>query len=289
MSHLDSLLSALLDGQLPPDEAERALAHVAVCSECAADLAAARAARAALAGADVVPPDPRLTARLMALGSVAPPGPARHDPPPGAGSLPLPGSGLRHGTVRGDLAPRGRPLLPMVAGAAAVSLLVACFSLGAEPEVTVDARPAQALAALQTASSTVGSPTDLDGWLSAHPWAAPVTVPEGYRVFAVRTGDDELEIDMVGPEGMVVVRQTRGRLGEVGTAAEVGGHEVRALSTAPPCVAWQSGDAVVTVIAGSADAVEPVVSAYPVQEYDGGASARVGRGWQILMTAWSSP
>lgn len=288
MSHLDSLLSALLDGQLPPDEAERVLSHVAVCPPCAAELSAARAARAALSGIPQIEPDPRLTARLLALGSTAPPSPPRRTAPPGSGSLPLPGSGLTHGTLRGDLTPRRRPVLPLVAGFAGAGLLAACFTLGAEPEVSVDARPAQALTVLQTAAAAAGSPTDLDTWLDSHPWAAPVTVPEGYRVTALRTADDELEIDMTGPDGLVVVRQTRGRLGDVGTVVQVAGHEVRGLSSAPPCVAWQSGDAVVTVIAGSTEAVEPVVAAYPVQAYDDGASARVGRGWQILLTAWSS-
>lgn len=34
MGHLGSRVSALLDGQLPPDEAERAWAHVHVCHAC---------------------------------------------------------------------------------------------------------------------------------------------------------------------------------------------------------------------------------------------------------------
>ncbi|MCV2393478.1 zf-HC2 domain-containing protein [Actinotalea sp. M2MS4P-6] len=289
MSHLGPEISGLLDGRLAPDEAERVLAHLAVCDDCAAEVAAARATRAALAGAGDVTPDPRLTARLLALGSVTPPGPPRRTPPLGAGSLPMPGSGLPHGTVRGDLAPRRRPLVPLLAGVAGAGLLVTCFSLGNEPQVTVDARPAQALTALQIASVATGSPIDLDAWFAAHPWAVPVTVPAGHQVAAVRTDADELEIDLIGPDGLVVVRQTRGRLGEVGTAIEVGGHEVRQLASSPPCVAWQAGDAVVAVVAsGSQQAVEPVVAAYPVEAYDDGASARLGRGWHVLLTAWSS-
>ncbi|WP_162177339.1 zf-HC2 domain-containing protein, partial [Actinotalea ferrariae] len=41
--HLGSRLSALVDGQLPPAAAERALEHVATCPACADELRAARA------------------------------------------------------------------------------------------------------------------------------------------------------------------------------------------------------------------------------------------------------
>ena len=52
MSHLGSRISALVDGQLSVADTEKALAHVAVCPECSAELAASRAARRALASAD---------------------------------------------------------------------------------------------------------------------------------------------------------------------------------------------------------------------------------------------
>ncbi|WP_230684816.1 zf-HC2 domain-containing protein [Cellulomonas sp. JZ18] len=56
MTHLGSWVSALADGQLDAAATERALAHVAVCPLCARELAAARAARRALAAADEVRP-----------------------------------------------------------------------------------------------------------------------------------------------------------------------------------------------------------------------------------------
>ena len=70
MSHLGTRLSALADGQLAPAATERALAHVAGCPQCAAELTAARAARRALAAADDVTPAPDLTARLLSLGTL---------------------------------------------------------------------------------------------------------------------------------------------------------------------------------------------------------------------------
>ena len=66
--HLGDRVSALVDGQLGPAAAERALAHVAGCPRCAADLAAARAARRVLSDCDDVRPAGDLTARLLALG-----------------------------------------------------------------------------------------------------------------------------------------------------------------------------------------------------------------------------
>lgn len=74
MSHLGSRISALADGQLSPADAERALAHVATCPQCAAGLEAARSARRAVASADVVAPTADLTARLLSLAGPAPRG-----------------------------------------------------------------------------------------------------------------------------------------------------------------------------------------------------------------------
>lgn len=99
--HLGDRVSALVDGQLGPAATERALAHVAGCPRCAADLAAARAARRVLSDADDVRPAGDLTARLLALGcpgtadprrDAAPAGPRRMDPfvPPAGASRPSP-------------------------------------------------------------------------------------------------------------------------------------------------------------------------------------------------------
>ncbi|WP_282946852.1 zf-HC2 domain-containing protein [Cellulomonas endometrii] len=71
--HLGDRVSALVDGQLAPAAAERALAHVACCPRCASDLAAARAARRVLSDVDDVRPAGDLTARLLALGGAAGP------------------------------------------------------------------------------------------------------------------------------------------------------------------------------------------------------------------------
>jgi anti-sigma factor RsiW len=306
VTHLGSQLSALADGQLAPEAAERALAHVAGCPECAEGLAAARAAREALAAAREVCPDPELTARLLALGAlrlepVHPPRAAR-TAPLATSSMALPGTGAYRGSYDGSVLPRKRPVLPVAAAVVAIGLVSAAYVMGGEPDVSVDGHPVAALSALSAAAVAVSAPArgsgsgsstdpaavDLDGWLASHPWAADVVVPEGHRVAAVRATDDELEVDLDGPDGLVVLRQLRGRLAHVGEVVRVAGRNVVQVAWSPTCLAWQSGDAVMTVVAeGPRSAVEPVVAAYPVQAYDAGAPARVGRGWQLLMTAWS--
>jgi anti-sigma factor RsiW len=71
VSHLGSQISALADGQMSPATAERALAHVATCARCAAELEAARAARRTVASADGAAPPADLTARLLSLAGSA--------------------------------------------------------------------------------------------------------------------------------------------------------------------------------------------------------------------------
>ena len=161
MSHLGSQLTALADGQLAPAAAERVLAHVAACDDCAVELAAARLARRMLAGAGDVQATADLTARLVALGTsadaapTAPPGRSvrrgpRVDAAPGAGSLRLPGT-RDHAAdcLTGDL---GASRVParlaggVLLGTAAV--VGALLLLGDLPTVQPGAHPAEALTVL---------------------------------------------------------------------------------------------------------------------------------------------
>lgn len=119
--HLGDRVSALVDGQLSPAATERALAHVACCRRCAAELAAARAARRVLCDADDVRPAGDLTARLLALGCppgaeparpAARPAPRAMDPfvPPAGRRTPAPAGTGTPGALDGLLA-GGRGLL----------------------------------------------------------------------------------------------------------------------------------------------------------------------------------
>ncbi|GIG28618.1 zf-HC2 domain-containing protein [Cellulomonas marina] len=171
MSHLGSRLSALVDGRLPPAALERALAHVADCPVCAAELRAARAAREALAQARDVEPAPDLTARLLGL-ACAPPadrstalgrrsaeGPAPRDPIADrvVGGRRLPGHALR-----GEVGRRGRPGRAVVGSLAGAGVLAAgLFALGARPPVVPWDHPGEALdllAHVPAAGSTSGAP-----------------------------------------------------------------------------------------------------------------------------------
>lgn len=351
MTHLGSQISALVDGQLPPSQAERALAHVACCPACAAELAAARAARRALSAARDLPVDPQLTARLMALGrtdptAVRPPEEAARAWPFEHGSVPLPGSASHqrmpgnclHGDLRRRSVPaRGLALAAVGAGAAVMAL----FVLGQEPQVAPVAHPAHALTLLGRAGTaqsdvaasgapldsavpggtgtaaggsataalglaprtpatqvpaTVTGPDEVIAWLENRDWAAPSALPDGYQLTGVRTdvdGSAALELDLVGPDGLVVITEQHGRLDPqaVGGApvVELGGREVHVLSRAPWHGVWQVGDTVVSVVAEEPSAsVEELVGAYPTEQYDAGVAARIARGWHVLTGAWDS-
>lgn len=114
--HLGNRVSALVDGQLSPGAAERALAHVAGCPRCASDLSAARAARQVLSRVDDVRPAGDLTARLLALGGpVSDPtdGPVRSDGAPTGTFAPAtvrPGTAAGFSDSRSGGAPTAGPL-----------------------------------------------------------------------------------------------------------------------------------------------------------------------------------
>jgi hypothetical protein len=63
----DERLTALADHALPPDEADRVLAHVAGCADCRAVLDAERLTKRMLAGLPAPAMDPGLRARLYDL------------------------------------------------------------------------------------------------------------------------------------------------------------------------------------------------------------------------------
>ncbi len=82
MSHLGERVTALVDGQLPPDVAERAFAHTAGCRPCREALELERLTKARLGALPDLAPGPELIATLLVLGG--PDGPL----PPRAGRLP---------------------------------------------------------------------------------------------------------------------------------------------------------------------------------------------------------
>lgn len=309
MTHLGSWISALVDGQLDAAATERALAHVAGCRLCADELAAARAARRALAAADEVRPTDDLTARLLSLSSQVPPvppAPARDPfavPAPGAyaGGSALPRDATH--ALRGDVVGRRssrRLVLGSVAGVGAVAAML--FALGARPVVAPSSHPAAVLGLLsvdgdEAAADAVPVSEDTVTWLRAHGWTFPRELPTGWRVHAIRwSGDDRrvLEVELAAPSGTVVVTEQQGRLDTAALRGApvrtVGGRDVHVLSTEPWLVAWQSEATVVQVVGtdGEED-VDAIVAAFPAGGYDDTVAGRIGRGWQTVTSTLETP
>ncbi|KQY43046.1 zf-HC2 domain-containing protein [Cellulomonas sp. Root137] len=327
MSHLGSRISALVDGQLSVAETEKALAHVAVCPECSAELTASRAARRALASADEVAPAPDLTARLLSLGCGPDPSAADLFAPPvrqtrdelasyGVASGGLGSRGWRSGgSLRGDVGHRRssvRIAAGSMAGVGAVAAML--FVLGERPDVVPTMHPGVDLGLLGQAitvdpssgAGELGSSTvpvaDTTGetvtWLRSHAWSFPSELPDGWSVTAVRwSGDDSrvLEIDVLGPDDTsLVVTEQQGRLDTTALAgaptAEVGGREVYVLSFEPWHVVWQADGTVVQVVGSqSSDSAATLVGAFPGGAFDDGVPARITRGWATVTGALERP
>jgi hypothetical protein len=312
--HLGSWVSALADGQLPPDQAERALAHVAVCRRCAAELEAARAARRALAAAADVPVAPDLAARLLALSATVPScegDPLRQRPQQDPWAQPSPWTApLTNDLLAAARRRRVRRLAALGAGGVGVAA-VALFAVGDVPVVAPDPSPEQVLTLLARAEpSETAAGEDLLGavapvathraadsrdsaaltWMGDQGWVRPERLPDGLDVSALRLlgpGADVVELDLAGSAGHVVVREQVGRLdASTGERRTVGGRAVVVLSTEPWHVAWQADDVVVDVAADvPQEVMAQVVAAFPADGYDSGVLARVVRGWSTVTGA----
>jgi anti-sigma factor RsiW len=126
---LGDTLSALVDGELDHAGRERALAHLAGCADCRAEVEAQRGLKARLSAADAdLAPPPDLTGRLLALavpGVAPPPAPGRARP------VPL-GPPVRRDRVgpSGRRRTRGRVRRRQATGALVVVGLGAALALG---------------------------------------------------------------------------------------------------------------------------------------------------------------
>ena len=201
-AHLGCWVSDLADGQLDAAATERALAHVASCARCAADLEAARAAHRALAGARDVAPDPALTERLLALSASIPPSdgdPLRDQ----GGSRTWERRTPWEPTLTGDLHARRRRqrrVRATIVGTGGVGMLgVVLLVLGQGDVVAPDPSRSAALSVLAGASAAApgggaawSGATDRQrteaahDWLTDQGWAPFADLPSGYEVRALR-------------------------------------------------------------------------------------------------------
>jgi hypothetical protein len=196
-----------------------------------------------------------------------------------------------------------RVVVLSVVGMGAVAAML--FVLGGRPDMapagTVSAdlellghatRPAPsglptglARAAVATEGSTTYEATK---WLDDNGWPFPSELPAGCSVTALRTtAEGALEIDVISPDGPVVVTEQAGRLDVARLrGAEqivVGDREVAVLSREPWHVVWQSGSTVVQVIASQqSGASAELVAGFPGGSFDDGVPARIQRGWSTV-------
>ena len=297
---LGTRVTALADGQLGPAATERALAHVAGCAPCAAELAAARAVRATLRASDGagdagVRPSDELVQRLLAL-------PAARDMtrPAALGSGPaLPSA------ASPAWRPSGGAAALLVSGAAGVLGIGVLAVLGSAVDVTPARHPAAALAVLSahpgptdeqllTVEAPGSSTAEALAWLEDHGWASPAALPADVQLAGLEVlgGGEAVELELQTSTGTVVVVQRHGRLDpavlRAADAVDVDGVVVHVLSSEPWHGVWQCGDTVVDVVAQvPSDALGDLISAYPATEYDDGVPARIARGWNTLVGAWS--
>jgi anti-sigma factor RsiW len=132
MSHLGQRLSALIDGELSPEERDRVHAHLAACEACRAEARELRELKSTMRGLTDVPADDALNHRLVAIAEPGAPVPPRRrarrgKPRPRPGDRPFGDSARPYGRSGRR---RGKFVVIGVASGVMVGLGVTAFSLG---------------------------------------------------------------------------------------------------------------------------------------------------------------
>lgn len=302
--HLGADVSALVDGQLPPERAETAYVHLVGCERCAAEVAHERASRRRLSGVADIPPSAELTDRLLRLAA---------QPVPVSPQRPW---SLSERTRRRLVSRTG---LVAVGAASVAGALVVVGTLAERQEdparllaqVLAPQHDSQVVispngitsASMLTSSGTgdmstaEGTPSGTTGsalaWLAGHGWAVPAALPEELHVNHLGTstgqaGETVLEVELVGEGHQILVLQQRGVLD--GDALESlrsvrhGDAEVYLLPGTGTRLALQCDDVIVLVASPVDDElVHEVAAAFRATEPGSGMGARLDRGWQTLI------
>lgn len=304
MSHLGDRVTDLVDGRLSPDAAERAVAHLAGCPDCRAEVAAERAVRNRLATAAAPAPPDGLVDRLVRLGGPAGPLPPRADRVPGT-PAPAPVPWPRRDPRRRSLALAGAGALSAaVLGLVALTVLGSVAGSAPEPVAVLADVPARSV---PTGSVPTGSvpAEDLDAEildaeeldaLRAEGWPCPPRLDDRLHLVQARSllvdGNPVLQLTYSDGRATVSVIEERGRIGPADAAARVavldevlaagarsgGGHHV------PWHGVWQSGDVVVTVVADAPpEVLDWLVEVLPHRPADEpGLWDRVGQGADVV-------
>ena len=268
MTHVEGWASALVDGRLRPDVAERAHVHLAGCPRCRQAVAAEREVARRLRDAPVPAPSDQLVERLLALGG--PQGPFAPAPlrVPGAPDA-VPAAAWTvdtAGTPAVDSGRARRHALPVAVGALS---LVSLGLLGILLIGTTWTRPAQeaglaAGAAALDGAGGIGTDEQLvaAGGLDAAEcedlrglgWVCPEALPGGLRLVDARVltadgvpvlhatySDGTSMISLVERQGELEAADPQALARAVGEASRDDDARWQGL--------WQSGDVVVAVIA----------------------------------------
>lgn len=140
MRHLGDRVTALVDDQLDHDARDLALAHLARCAACQAEIDAERRIAATLRDLADVPPSAELVDKLLALAAPGGPLPPERRPFPGAkapvaewrptGAPPARPAGSRRPPGTSSLRRRGGVRLALAGSLSVGALTVALASLG---------------------------------------------------------------------------------------------------------------------------------------------------------------
>lgn len=314
MSHLGDRVTDLVDGRLSPDAAERAVAHLAGCPDCRAEVAAERAVRNRLATAAAPAPPDGLVDRLVRLGGPTGPLPPRADRVPGI-PAPAPVPWPRRDPRRRSLALAGAGALSAaVLGLVALTVLGSVAGTAPEPVAVLADMPGRSVPAASTPAGSMPAEEldaeeldaeilgaeDLDAEeldaLRAEGWPCPPRLDDRLHLVQARSllvdSNPVLQLTYSDGRATVSVIEERGRIGPADAAARVavldevlaagarsgGGHHV------PWHGVWQSGDVVVTVVADAPpEVLDRLVEVLPHRPADEpGLWDRVGQGADVV-------
>lgn len=265
--HLGALLSAYVDDQLSPTDAERVEAHLAVCADCAAAVQEIREVRGFLAAPPIAVPSETLLTQLSRIEDVH-----------------------KLGQVESEARKRNWSTRVLIASFGLVACLALLTILGTYDLPDVNSNVAQraqnslmqpAFTPELRAISTAQDPgSRLESGLGR---LANQSVD--FEVLALNRDSDRDEYEAVVTinSAHAVLRERRGKLpaGEraLGEVVEVAGFEVQVISDSPWTAVWQREDRVVSVAADAPhDTIALIIESFPPAPVDDGIGARLMRG-----------
>lgn len=307
-AHLGSLISALVDDQLPPIERERALSHAAGCAQCAQEISATRAARGILASGSQPTVRTDFLSGLMSMAAMERDSQAAADEVRPSDNPFIVREAIPTCKFSGEILRRNRArkaakvMVPVLLSGG----LAFAFTLGARPLVTPEVGQDFLSSRLSLMNSNpwfvpvheVSSDADpgavddtkFVSWMRGHGWRVPENMADTVTVKQVGYSSDsphELEITLDTSAGPVLLTERKGDLDDEAiseaTVIEHEGGPIYVLSNSPTRLIWQSGDTVMELVSmATVEELASVTRTFNVDRYDDGLSARMVRGFYDL-------